>query len=85
MTTKGGLRIAENKFGWYDLPQRTYLPDIASNGYYLLGWLQNTLVKKTLSNKNQIQVFVKMILTSKPAEHYSEDIEKLFDQWQQII
>lgn len=38
-----------------------------------------------LSDKNQIQVFVENLYTSKPAEFYSNYIEEMPDTYQQVI
>ena len=83
-TRPHSVRITKEKklnLDWSVLLHPPYLPDLAPNDFHLFHFQQNALNNKKFSQEDQVEMFVENFLSSKPAEFYLRDINKLPEKW----
>ena len=62
-----------------------YSLELTPRHFHLFCSLQNALNNKKCSWEDQVKIFEKNLLNSKPADFYLRGINRLPDKWQEVI
>ena len=73
------------KLGWEIMPHPPYSPDISPSDYYLFKILKQHLDGEIFDSREDLKKGLDDFFSSKPAEFYSNGIQKLPNRWRDII